>query len=42
MTVQPADSVMAYGFAFITDGFDGEPTRAQGYLAVCKAGDHCD
>ena len=29
----------AYGFAFITDGFDGEPTRAQGYLAVCKS---CD
>ena len=25
----------AYGFAFITDGFGGEKTLAQGYLAVC-------
>ena len=25
----------AYGFAFISDGFGGEKTLAQGYLAVC-------
>ena len=29
----------AYGFAFITDGSGGEPTLAQGYLAVCTS---CD
>ena len=30
-----------YGFAFLSDGFGGVPTLAQGYLAVCTAGDHC-
>ena len=25
----------AYGFAFLTDGYGGEPTLAQSYLAVC-------
>ena len=30
----------AHGFAFITDGFEGVPTQAQGYLAVCTSG--CD
>ena len=31
----------AHGFAFLTDGFGGEPTRAQGYLAVCMDGASC-
>ena len=32
-----------YGFAFVSNGYPGGPsTLAQGYLAVCTAGDHCD
>ena len=30
----------AHGFAFISDGFGGVSTQAQGYLAVCTSG--CD
>ena len=29
----------AHGFAFITNGYGGEATLAQGYLAVCT---NCD
>ena len=32
----------AYGFAFITDGFGGEKTLAQGYLAICTDCDDND
>ena len=35
ISLQPADFEGGYGFAFITNGYLGESTLAQGYLAVC-------
>ena len=33
----------AHGFAFLSNGYGGgEPTAAQGYLAVCAEGNSCD